>query len=240
MIKKILSLFDSSDFKECIVCKNKFRKCKFYFSIAEMGVCRKCHEKLPFVNVGDMFPGRKYVDYSMSVFYYVEPIRKLLVDYKFNEYKSYGCIFGEYIHRLISGVFMEEYDFNMIVPVPLSKERFNERGYNQAAIIADYLAGEIGIVYNEKAIIRNRNTKRQSSLEPSEKAFNLRNAFRADCQIVSGRNILLIDDIYTTGNTVEECAKVLKEAGAECVTVLTVARKYSKVRSKEYRELFGM
>ncbi len=240
MIKKILSLFDSSDYKECIVCKNKFRKSKFYFCISDLGVCRKCHDTLPFVNIGMLFRGKKYVDYSMSVFYYVEPIRKLLVDYKFNECKSYGIIFGEYLSQLIRGIFMGEYDFNMIVPVPLSRERFNERGYNQAAIIADYLACELGVVYSENAIIRYRNTKRQSSLKPSERAFNLKNAFLANSQIVSGRNILLVDDVYTSGNTVEECAKILKEAGAERVIVLTAARKYNNVRSKEYRELFGM
>lgn len=240
LISRILSALDKDSHAECVICKNRIATDDFLFTDRGLGVCRYCHEHLPFVPVGQMFTGRKYIDYSMSVFYYLNPLRELMIDYKFHDCAGYGRIFGYYMLELAAAIYSGDYDFDMVVPVPLSAERYAERGYNQAEILSDYIAAQLGIMHSDKALFRTRNTKRQSGLDATERATNLIGAFTADWSIVNGRRILLIDDIYTSGNTAEECAKALKKAGAEVVIVFTFARKYSSTKSREYRELFGI
>ena len=116
----------------------------------------------------------------------------------------------------------------MIVPVPLHPSRLRERGYNQAAVIAKALAAEFAedrILYREDVLIRETETKRLKTLSPMERRIALEDAFKADLSFVPSEmceNILVIDDIYTTGSTIDAAAKCLKHAGAKQVFFLTV------------------
>lgn len=116
----------------------------------------------------------------------------------------------------------------MIVPVPLHRGRLRERGYNQAAVIAKALAAEFvkdRTLYREDVLIRETETKRLKTLSPLERRIALENAFKADLSSVpSGmcENILVVDDIYTTGSTIDAAAKCLKRAGAKHVFFLAV------------------
>jgi ComF family protein len=110
----------------------------------------------------------------------------------------------------------------VLIPVPLSVQRMHERGYNQAARVAHALGERVGLPVREKMLIRSRETASQVGLTLTERHSNVAGAFRA--QEVSRHCILLLDDVCTTGATLEAGAHALHEAGAADVFAVTVAR----------------
>ena len=121
--------------------------------------------------------------------------------------------------------FLEETGVEMIVPVPLHVKRLRERGFNQAVLLAGYLARSRRIPISRDNLRRIRWTEPQVSLSPEERVKNVRGAFAVKKPgLFEGRKLVLVDDVYTTGSTVSECARVLKRAGAGEVYVATVAR----------------
>lgn len=113
---------------------------------------------------------------------------------------------------------------DMIVPIPLGRQRRNERGYNQVALIAYPLALAIGLAYAPAVLARGRDTKSQVGLSREERRDNVRGAFRADEHLVRGRVVLLVDDVATTGSTLSSGAEALYASGALDVFCLTVSR----------------
>lgn len=107
-----------------------------------------------------------------------------------------------------------------IIPIPLHKERLKERGYNQAEVLAYEISKELNIPLNTQDLIRVKNSKPQSQLSPQSRKNNLKDAFILN-NAVDYKSILLVDDIYTTGNTMNTCAKILIEAGVEKVYFYT-------------------
>ncbi|MBP3359894.1 MAG: ComF family protein [Clostridia bacterium] len=240
MFSRLLSFFDRNEYADCLACGETYKKDRFAVLGGAKGICSECQLRLPFVPVGQAFPERNNSLYSLSVFYYVPPVRELIIDYKFNGCRAYGGIFAKYMTDIARLLFYEDYGFNMLAPVPLSEERLMERGYNQAEILSSFMAEELGIAHSTRLIRKVKNTKRQSELTTLERSENLRGAFSADAGLAKGRSIILVDDVYTTGNTLRECASVLLEAGAEKVAAVTLARKGKSAKSREYYELFGM
>jgi ComF family protein len=116
------------------------------------------------------------------------------------------------------------WQIDVIIPVPLGVARQKERGYNQAALIARPVALGTGRSYRPKALSRVRETKTQVGLSIEERRKNVGGAFKAERQRVVDKNVLLIDDVLTTGSTMEACAAALIEAGAGKVYGLTLAR----------------
>jgi ComF family protein len=117
-------------------------------------------------------------------------------------------------------------DANLIVPVPLHSKRERQRGHNQAAVLARELARATGLELDEHVLVRRTHTERhRAGMDARARRESVAGAFeiRAPKQI-AGRRVLLIDDVFTTGSTVSECASVLKSAGATDVFVLTIAR----------------
>jgi ComF family protein len=115
-------------------------------------------------------------------------------------------------------------EFDAIVPVPLHSKRLREREFNQSAHLATRLSRATGIPVHD-VLVRSRYTGTQTALDRSERRQNLRNAFslRKNAS-VTDQNLLLIDDVLTTGSTLDACAAVLLEQGAESVRALTLAR----------------
>lgn len=114
--------------------------------------------------------------------------------------------------------------FDLIVPVPLHPTRQRERGFNQAAELAALLSRSCGVPMKE-VLRRVRYTTTQTRLDRQTRMENLRDAFRVrHTSPVQNRHLLLVDDVFTTGSTVDECARVLRQAGAASVRVATVAR----------------
>ena len=113
-------------------------------------------------------------------------------------------------------------DAELIVPVPLHPKRLKHRGFNQALLLAQAFPQA---ALAREAVVRTRHTPPQVGLNPKERRVNVKGAFAVpDPALVKGKSVLLIDDLFTTGSTVKECARVLLKAGARQVEVLTVAR----------------
>jgi ComF family protein len=111
---------------------------------------------------------------------------------------------------------------DLLVPVPLHVRRLQDRGFNQALLLAQAFPHK---PLGREALIRVRHTVPQSGLNPRERRENVNKAFAVHHpEDIKGKRIVLVDDVYTTGATVRECARVLRQAGAREVTVLTVAR----------------
>ena len=130
-------------------------------------------------------------------------------------------------------VFMAEFDFpdfnftdySIIIPVPLHIERLRERGFNQALILAKAIGKKYSIPVNFSLLKRTKSTLTQTGLDKSQREKNIRGAFTVtDKAQAKGKNIILIDDVYTTGATLNQCAKTLIKAGAGKVAALTLSR----------------
>ena len=114
---------------------------------------------------------------------------------------------------------------DLVVPVPLHVRRLRQRGFNQAVLISQVLARQCKLPLDRTSLRRIRWTEPQVNLAAAERALNVRGAFAVRCPSrVKGRRVLLVDDVFTTGSTVAECARELKDAGAIEVMVVTVAR----------------
>jgi competence protein ComFC len=113
---------------------------------------------------------------------------------------------------------------DLVMPVPLSPLRLAERGYNQAACIAKPLAARLGIRYHPFGIERTRDTPSQVGLSGEARHFNVAGAFRALPEVVKSKTVLIVDDVMTTGSTMEACAQALLDAGALGVYCLTLGR----------------
>jgi ComF family protein len=112
-----------------------------------------------------------------------------------------------------------------MIPVPLHIRRLRERGFNQALLLVRELSKRMGIPYQERALKKIKDTPVQIALKKRERRKNLRGAFQVkDREAIRGKAIVLVDDVYTTGATINECSRTLLKAGAKQVAVLTVAR----------------
>lgn len=128
--------------------------------------------------------------------------------------------------------------FDMIVPVPLNPNRQRSRGYNQAALISKPLSKRLNIPCCPPALVRIKDTRSQVGLNAVQRRENMAGAFRAEHDICKGKTVLLVDDIATTGSTLNECATALKQAGAERIYCYTIARTASQLNLKQEMEVY--
>lgn len=126
--------------------------------------------------------------------------------------------------NLIELLHTQHWDVDLIVPVPQGIARRAERGYNQSALLARPLALTTGIPSNFNCLQKIRTTKSQVGLSLRERRQNVKDAFSAKSKYVTGRNILVVDDVLTSGATLDACAAALKSAGARNVYGITLAR----------------
>ncbi|MEA2082115.1 MAG: ComF family protein [Elusimicrobiota bacterium] len=152
---------------------------------------------------------------------YTGAAKNLIKEMKFRNTRSCAKILA----RVMCDSFIKHSDGfapAIIIPVPLHKSRKNERGYNQSALIAKSVARLLKIPFSGSRLLRVRNTPSQRGLHPGERIKNVRAAFKTRGKIPG--NVLLIDDVATTGATINECAATLKAAGAPGVAALTFAK----------------
>ena len=177
--------------------------------VAYLGLCASCRLRLP------PFAALR----SWAVF--EEPVRSALHRLKYRRNVALGDALArpmaDFCRRL-------DWPVEVVVPVPLGKRRLQERGYNQVGLIAMPLAALNRWRYAPRALSRVRETKSQVGLSAVERRENMQGAFRADPRPVSGRTVLLMDDVATTGATLSACVEALLSAGAKAVFALTLAR----------------
>ena len=211
LVEKILDLFFP---RRCIFCHRLMRE--------EGTVCSDCAASLPETGT-EAVQRLKEIDRCCSPLYYEGDVRSSLLRYKFGGQKMYAKVYGEFLSRSIdeNGFFCDS-----ITWAPLSRQRLRKRGYDQARLLAEELARKKGIPCIQ-LLRKTRNNRAQSSTESAEeRRKNVHGVYEAmPGAPIAGRDILLVDDIVTTGSTLSECARVLKAAGAASVSAVTVARK---------------
>jgi ComF family protein len=151
-------------------------------------------------------------------------VRQIIHDFKYGRQVHLRHLVARWLCEALDDERLRGRQFDLIVPVPLHPTRKRERGFNQAALVAELLSARTSIPC--KALLeRIRYTTTQTALDRAERMENLHNAFRLRKNTdVRGLQVLLIDDILTTGSTLSECARVLKRGGATSVHAATAAR----------------
>lgn len=165
---------------------------------------------------------RKSYQRGFPAFVYEGAIKNALYEFKYDNQRSYGEFFGECILDQYEKEF-EALQFDGIIPVPIHKEKRRKRGYNQAEILADVLGERLKIPVYSSYIVRVINTNPQKELKAKTRMKNLKNAFKIGQNKVQLKRVLLVDDIYTSGATIEACTQVLIDADVEEVYYTSVA-----------------
>lgn len=199
--------------------------CGICDKISKEDLCKKCEIELK--NIAkikiDKYNDKNFKKH-LYIFKYEGIIKERLIKFKFRE-KAY--VYKAFVNFLIKNEkvcrFLKSYD--IIIPVPIHYNRKVTRGYNQSALIANELAKKLSIKYEEKVLLKKVNNKPQSTKNKEDRVENVIGVYYTQNEEqIYNKKILLLDDIYTTGSTVNECSKILRQAGAKSIGILTIAK----------------
>lgn len=212
----------------CIFCQRRMAKDAAHIAEQYLGVCKDCNAALPRVPALGVFPGKGGVDSLFAPFYYCGKLKAAIRRYKFNSQPRYALIFSQLIYEYLRDTeFLAGFD--LITSVPLSRKRLYERGFCQTELLARPTAALLSVPFDANCLIKPTHNKAQSGTRgKSERLENVKNVYLADPHKVRGKSILLLDDVYTTGATMCECAKELLRGGADNVSGLALARAVPK------------
>ena len=225
-MSKLLDLFFPKDYK-CIFCGRETKG---------FGICEECYENLPFISgkvcglCGAKNPnhsrlcveckGRKFAfKRNFAILDYVGDVRAKIVSFKQEGNKHIGRAFAWLVAEKLAEI---NIDIDMVIPMPISSERLRDRGFNQSEILCELIDENL---VRTDILIRVKNTPHQTGLSRENRETNLKSACEVvDSKFIQDKKVLVIDDIYTTGSTLNECADTLLRAGASEVYALTLAR----------------
>jgi ComF family protein len=173
---------------------------------------------------GDCLENKTYFSYARAVFSYENFVLNAIHQFKFKRNISVGEILASFMAGF-SFPDIDFADYSLMIPVPLHIKRLRERGFNQSLVLARAVGKKRQIPVNFSVLKRRRFTLTQTGSNREERKENIKGAFEVtDPKKIAGKNIILVDDVYTTGATMNECAKTLTKAGARKIAVLTLAR----------------
>lgn len=210
----------------CIGCQEKeVDKGQFF--------CASCMVQVSFTDHFDQennavvqhFYGRIPLDHGAALVLFSEGgvVQKMIHRLKYNRDLSVGAFFGEYGGKLLQ----QPSKFNkidLVLPVPLHISKLHQRGYNQSDVFGQALANTIKIPYDNRVLIKILNTSSQTRKSRQSRIDNVQNSIAiTDKEKIRGKHILLVDDVITTGATLEVCGKILLDNGARSVSVLSIA-----------------
>ena len=214
--------------------------CYFCGKINPTAICPACQKKIIYVKeprckqcgkpiryeekeyCEDCKREKLFYEQGRSIWVHKDPTAWSVYQFKYHNRRVYGEFYASEMWR-IYGKKIKDWNIDTIVPVPLHWKRRLDRGFNQAEILAKHLGRYSGIPVQVKGVKRIRYTERQKSLGQKERKKNLTGAFVITKKWRKARNVLVIDDIYTTGNTINEISRILKQEGAEKVFFLTIS-----------------
>jgi len=164
-------------------------------------------------------------DQAISILKYDDDSQKLIHKFKYRDQLH----ILNYLVNLMSNIgkdIIQEAD--IIIPVAMYKYKLLKRGYNQAALLAMKIASKNKILYLPQVLIKKKNSPAQAGLKKEERIKNIKNTFELNAKFIKriqGKKILLIDDVITTGSTIDECCKILSKANPSKILVLTLAKR---------------
>ena len=194
---------------------------------SKMTMCEKCRDSISYIDKGidysatlkNKFNIEIYFDCGEAVFRYSD-VKSAIERFKYFGERNIGKSFAYLMYEHWKNNDKLKYA-DYLVSVPLNKARLKERGYNQAEYLANEFSKLTRIKHVHGAIKRIRDTKPQNLLDAKERVENVKNAFAVVNESIKGKTVLIIDDIFTTGSTINECAAALKKQGAAKVMFLT-------------------
>lgn len=206
----------------CSTCREKLEPAE-----ADELICRPCLRKIvPNTPPFDREYGVKDARFDRAIWAcaYEGTIKEIIHSFKYRHKIKLGKLLSELMLNFIQEYRLPLTQCDYIIPIPLSLTRLREREFNQAQIIAADISRALKIPLLSNALIRGRHSRPQAELSREERLNNLKGAFAIkDKEELNGKDILLIDDVLTTGATASEAAGVLKKAGANSVSVFTAA-----------------
>ena len=199
----------------------------------EKQICTQCLHDLPYTDfhlyahntVAKLFWGRMPCNAAMAMLYFRKGsrVQNLIHRLKYKDQTELGFVLGGLLsERLLASSFYLPAD--IVIPVPLHPKRERSRGYNQAAFIAQGIASSLHVPLNIKLLIRNKATGTQTKKNRYSRFENMKSVFHVpNAAAILGKHIILVDDVITTGATLEACGQVLLAAGASKISIVALA-----------------
>lgn len=211
--------------------------------------CYPCLEKIPWIGARtckkcgkeevvtdtllchDCFHTPHQYQQGLSLFTYIGEGKRIVQEIKFERNKKLGLWVGKQMGKKIQVAHWKD-SLDMIVPIPLHPNRLQERGFNQSEELAKGIKDILDIPLETKPLLRTKDTPHQTDLSKEQRQENIKSAFQVENpEMLRGKTILLVDDVYTTGSTIDACAEALKDAGAKEVYFSVAATGKGMVRS---------
>lgn len=201
---------------KCVFCGGLLEK-------GEEGICGDCAGKLEYLGHHGRFKG-EFFEEGFSCFGYGGDVRHSIHRFKFGGHKEYAAVYAKCLAEASRGNEAIE-SCDIVTSTPTNARNIKKRGYDHSALLARDFAKETGMTYL-KTLVKTRETEAMFGLKPDERRANIMGAIDIlpVREQIEGKTVLLIDDIFTTGATAGECARVLRTGGAGKVFVLTVAK----------------
>ncbi|MCR5790038.1 MAG: ComF family protein [Lachnospiraceae bacterium] len=200
-------------------------RCRGAFAYVTEPYCLKCGKPLREETEAlcpDCLRKERFFDFGRAVYRYDDRIGRSIYGFKYNGRQEYARFYAQEIVRRY-GRMLSELKPDALVPIPLHKKRLRKRGYNQAALIAQEVSRLTGIPAEPSLLQRVRNTRPQKSLNERERENNLKKAFKIRQNDVSLETVILIDDIFTTGSTMDSAAGCLRDQGVKGVYFIVLS-----------------
>jgi len=196
-------------------------------------LCLQCHTELGRTEfeeirnnpVEKLFWGRAEIPFAASTFYYIDntPLQQIIHHIKYKQEKELGIHMGEIMGIHASGL-LTKFKTDCCIPMPLHPKKEYKRGYNQATLLCEGIFRQTGIRYNEKALVRNENTRTQTKKSRIERWENVASVFDViEPSSIKDKHVMVVDDVITTGASTEACVNTLMQHGAKTVGVYSLA-----------------
>ena len=207
MIRQFLNnLLDLLFPKLCASCSIKIQK---------GFLCSDCYSSIEFI--------KSYQKNLISICRYKEPIKTLIYQFKYGNRDYLADFFAELIEKHLRRIRLDLSHYDYVIPVPLHKYKLKERGYNQAGLLAKILANYFQIPFRDDIIFQTKYIPSQTTLNKDKRLENKKESFKAKGSLENKR-VILVDDVITTGSTINECSKALESTKVSEITVITLAK----------------
>lgn len=187
--------------------------------------CRKCGKRLSNADqefCGDCRNEKHYFNKARSVFVYNDAMRNSILRYKNNGRREYADFYSDAICGSL-GREIRSFHPDAVLAVPLSKRTYEKRGFNQAELICEKLEKRLGVKFYKDYLARERDSAQQKALSRAERRKNLKKAFTIRKNDVKLKRVVLLDDVYTTGSTVDEISILLRRSGVRSIMVVCLS-----------------
>lgn len=199
-------------------------ECVKKLSFVKQPVCKKCGKEISSAGREyclDCMKHKRSFDYGRALLNYNDAAKKSMADIKYRNRREYLDFYAEAVW-LRYGKLLLRLRADALVPVPVHPSRRRQRGFNQAELFADRIGERLGIPVRPEMLVRRKKTAPQKQLNPKERLNNLEEAFAAGAVSEGVRRVILVDDIYTTGSTIEACTRALLRAGVKNVYFIAI------------------